>query len=191
MQQAAKKYTREEYLDVAETSKEKCEFYCGEVFAMSGGTFNHADISANIVSAFRVRLRSKSCRAMNSDMRIHTPGGLDTYPDVSVFCGKPNLTDKNSTLLNPAIIAEVLSPSTRDYEKGGKFTLYRAIPSLRDYLLVEPEKFFVEHFRKTDNGEWLLHEYQDVSDGIPLLSIEEVLPLEEIYDGVTFDTDEG
>ena len=187
MQQNVSRQTREDYLALEAASGQKHEFYRGEVFAMAGGTFRHSDISSNVLAALRVMLRGKSCRAMNSDMRLHTPSGLDTYPDVSAFCGTAELTDKETTLLNPALIVEVLSPSTRDYDKGGKFTLYRSIPSLRDYLLVDSEEVFVEHFRWTRAGEWVLHEYREASDEVPLGSIDECLAVAQIYAGVVFD----
>ena len=186
-QQNASRQTHEDYLVLEAVSAQKHEFYRGEVFAMAGGTFRHSDISSNVLAALRVMLRGKSCRAMNSDMRLHTPSGLDTYPDVSAFCGTAELTDKETTLLNPALIVEVLSPSTRDYDKGGKFTLYRSIPSLRDYLLVDSEEVFVEHFRWTRAGEWVLHEYRESSDEVPLGSIDGCLVVAEIYAGVVFD----
>lgn len=187
MQQSAKRITRDEYLALDAASEEKHEFYRGEIFAMAGGTFRHSDISSNILSTLRVTLRGKACRAMNSDMRIHTPSGLDTYPDVSAFCGNPKLTDNDTTLLNPVLIIEVLSASTRGYDKGGKFTLYRSISSLKDYLLIDSEVVFVEHFRKTEASEWILHEYRELSDKIPLESVEEHLAVAEIYAGVIFD----
>ena len=183
MQQNASQATREDYLAMEAVAGQRHEFYRGEVYAMAGGTFRHADIATNILSALRVKLRGKSCRAMNSDMRLHTPSGLDTYPDVSAFCGTAELTDKDTTLLNPALIVEVLSPSTRDYDKGGKFTLYRSIPSLEDYLLVDSEEVFVEHFRRIGAGEWVLREYTDLADEVPLDSIVERLALSEIYAG--------
>jgi Uma2 family endonuclease len=186
MQQNVSQTSREDYLAQDAAGGQKHEFYRGEVFAMAGGTFRHADIAGNVLTALRLKLRGKSCRAMNSDMRLHTPSGLDTYPDVSAFCGAAELTDKDTTLLNPVLIIEVLSPSTRDYDKGGKFTLYRSILSLRDYLLVDSEELFVEHFRRS-GGEWVLHEYREWGDEVPLASIGESLALADIYEDVVFD----
>ena len=116
MQAIKSQTTREEYLELDTTSFEKNEFYNGEIFAMSGGTFNHAAISTNTTTTLSNKLNNTSCRPMNSDMRITTSTGLDTYPDISVFCGEPQLTDNNCTLLNPALLIEVLSPSTHTYQ---------------------------------------------------------------------------
>ena len=136
--------TREQYLAIDEASPDKHQFYQGEIFAMSGGSFNHSRIAMNIGA--HVQVSSNSCVPMTSDMRVSTPSGLDTYPDVSVYCGDPELTDNNSTLLNPVLIVEVLSKSTRGYDKGAKFENYRSITTLQDYLLVDSEKVHIEHF---------------------------------------------
>ncbi len=179
--------TREEYLAQEEQAGVKHEFFQGEIFAMSGGTFNHARISGNIYAAFATRLRGKNCTPMNSDMRIHTPSGLDTYPDLSLFCGQAQLQDSQRSLLNPVVIVEVLSPSTRDYDRGGKFALYRSIPTLCDYVLVDSEQVWVEHFRRADNGEWILHEHRKLDDTVSLSALGENLPLQTIYEDVEFD----
>jgi Uma2 family endonuclease len=186
--QAAIKPTisREEYLEMEKHSEIKHEFFQGEIFAMSGGTFNHARIGRNIVSALLTRLRGKPCEPMNSDMRVQTPSGLDTYPDVSVFCGQAELADKQHSLLNPVAIFEVLSPSTRSYDRGDKFAHYRTLDSLRDYVLVDAERLAVEHFRRADNGEWVLHEYREAADCLPLPAIAVELPLAEMYAGIEF-----
>jgi Uma2 family endonuclease len=187
MQPALKDCSREEYLAFDEAAELKHEFFQGEVFAMTGGTFNHAAISLNISSFLADRLRGKPCRPMNSDMRLHSPSGLDTYPDVSVFCGQPELTDRQRTLLNPVAVIEVLSPSTRSCDRGDKFTLYRSIVSLQDYLLVDSEQAFLEHFRRTSEGGWILHEYRDLSEAVSIKSIDESLPLSVIYENIEFD----
>ena len=151
---------------------------------MTGGSFKHAAIGLNIATSLTTSLRGGPCRPMNSDMRLHTPAGLDTYPGVSVFCGEPELTDQQKTLLNPVVIVEVLSPTTRSYDRGDKFVLYRSIPSLQDYLLVDSEQVLVEHFRRLENGEWLLHEYRLISESIFLTSIDTTVTLTAIYEGI-------
>jgi len=179
--------SREEYLAFEDTAEIKHEFYQGEIFAMSGGTFHHAKISGNTFLALNVKLRGKSCTAMNSDMRIHTPSGLDTYPDISVFCGKPLLTDNQRTLLNPVLLVEVLSPSTRRYDQSDKFTLYREISTLSDYLLIDSEKIHAQHFHKLKENEWLLHDYFALTDIIEFITVGESLGLAEMYEDILFD----
>ena len=187
MQSALKQiYSREDYLAFEEQADIKYEFFRSEIFAMAGGSFNHACIQGNIYTTLKNQLRGKNCTPIGSDMRIHTPSGLDTYPDVSVFCGKPELQDNQRTLLNPSVIIEVLSPSTRNYDWGTKFALYRAIPCLQDYLLVDSEDVSVEHYRRLNSYEWILHDYQDIKDQIPLTTLEESLNLRVIYEQIEF-----
>jgi len=186
MQTAIHYHTREEYLTLEETSQEKHEFYHGEIFAMAGGTFNHAEISGNVFSTLRTKLRNQSCRPTNSDMRIGTPSGLMTYPDVAIFCGQPELIDDQRTLLNPVVIIEVLSPSTRGYDQGDKFRLYRSIATFRDYLLIDSECVHVQQFHRSTPHEWILHEYTDLTEIIYLSSLDESLSLAEIYENIDF-----
>jgi len=191
MQKVIASCSRDEYLRLDERSDGKHEFFNGEVFAMTGGTFDHAAIGLNVATTLAASLRDGPCRPMNSDMRVHTPSGLDTYPDVSVFCGEAELTDQQKTLLNPVVIVEVLSPSTRSYDRGDKFALYRSISSLRDYLLVDSEQVLVEHFRRLDSGEWLLHEFHAADETVALVSVGVILVLREIYAGTGLVTDSG
>ena len=186
MQTVLKYLTCEDYYALEETSVEKHEFYQGEVFAMSGGTFNHATIGVNIVTALKQKLRGKSCQPTSSDMRIERQKGLITYPDATIFCGKPQLTENQCALLNPKVIFEVLSPSTRQYDQSDKFLLYREIPSFTDYVLIDSEKVHVQHFRKTGVHEWLLHEYFEAQDAIDFHSLELTLSLAEIYEEIVF-----
>lgn len=173
---------RDDYLLMEAQGDEKHEFFAGQVFAMAGGTFNHARVAGNLFAQLRQTLRDKPCQPMNSDMRIHTPSGLDTYPDVSVYCGQPELSDNQTTLLNPVLVIEVLSPSTRDYDRSGKFAHYRSIPGLQDYLLIDPESVLVEHFKRIKRDEWLLRVYSDMAASITLESLGITLSLTDIYE---------
>lgn len=179
--QAKPVISREDYLLREAQSDGKHEFFQGQIYAMAGGTFRHAQVAGNLYAGLRQALLGGPCQPMNSDMRVHTPSGLDTYPDVSVYCGQPELTDKDTTLLNPSVIIEVLSPSTRDYDRGGKFSHYRSLPGLRDYLLVDPDAVLVEHFHWIRESEWLFHVYTGLSEVIKLESIKVELSLTEIY----------
>lgn len=177
-------FTRDQYLELDIGSEERHEFYRGEIFAMTGGTFNHAAISGNLFSTLKDRLRGKPCQPINGDMRVHTPAGLDTYPDISIYCGRPELQDNQRTLLNPVALFEVLSPTTRDYDRGDKFSLYRSITTLDHYVLVDSESILVEHYRRIRAGEWLLHEYRMLEDVVDLAVADVGLALSEIYDQI-------
>lgn len=186
MQALKSHVTREEYLEIDNASTGKHEFYKGEVFAMSGGTFNHSAIGTNITTTLQNLLNKTPCRPMNSDMRITTPSGLDTYPDISVYCGDPELSDNQCTLLNPSLLIEVLSPSTKNYDRGDKFLHYRSIPSLQDYLLVDSESIHIEHYQRQNSNEWLLHEYREIDATLHLKSVDKTIAVESIYLQISF-----
>jgi len=173
--------SRDDYLIQDAQSDTKLEFFEGQVFAMAGGTFKHAQVAGNVYGELRQALKGKPYQPMNSDMRVHTPSGLDTYPDISVYCGEPDLGDHKTTLLNPTVIIEVLSPSMRDYDRGGKFAYYRSIVGLQDYLLIDPAAVLVEHFRRVGPDEWLLHVYSDLAAEVVLESLDLSLSLGAIY----------
>ena len=181
MPQAKHEITRKNYLEQDAESDTRLEYFEGQVFAMAGGTFKHAQVAGNVYNELRQALKGKPCRPMNSDMRVHTPSGLDTYPDISVYCGEPDLGDNDTTLLNPTVIIEVLSPSTRDYDRGGKFAHYRSIESLQDYLLVDPTETLVEHFKRVAKDEWLLHVYSNLQASVALESLGLEIALESLY----------
>ena len=149
-------------------------------------TSYHSVIGTNVATTLQNLLSKSSCRPMNSDMRITPPSGLNTYPDISVFCGDPELTDNNCTLLNPALLIEVLSPSTKNYDRGDKFLHYRSIPSLQDYLLIDSESIHIEHYQRQNSNEWLLHEYRELDALLHLKSVDKTVGVESIYQQVRF-----
>ena len=180
--------TEEEYWALEVDSPVKHEYYNGDIYAMAGGSHEHALIAANAILALGSRLRGKRCRAVSSDQHVKIEAtGLNTYPDVTVFC-QPARFDPNhqDTLLNPTVLIEVLSPSTRNYDKGDKFDHYKQITSLRDYLLISTDKMQVQHYHRLENGDWLLHTADNGEATIALESIDADLPLNELYETVTF-----
>ena len=180
--------SEEEYLEKERAATEKHEYYRGEIFAMSGASLNHTIISMNCSGELHYELKEKECLPYGSDLRIHIPkNSLYTYPDMSIICGKPNLTDdKFDTATNPSVIIELLSKSTRNYDKGEKFTLYREIESLQEYLLIDTEKIYVEkHIRNADNS-WTLTENKSIKDSVFISTNKYDFMLEDIYKGVDF-----
>ena len=132
---AQRRYSVEEYFGVEEMSSVRHEYLGGEIFAMPGGSRNHNQIAQNLARAFD-GVRARGCRTYLSDVRLKTPGGLYTYPDLMVISAPASLTsDRIETVMNPILIAEVLSNSTREYDAGQRFELDRAIPSLRDHVI--------------------------------------------------------
>jgi Uma2 family endonuclease len=182
------RYTPEEYLCRERDATERHEYYHGEVFAMAGGSPDHSLICSNVNREIGNRLKGTPCRAYESNLRVRVPRTtLYTYPDVSVICGERqfDLLDTNrETVLNPALIVEVLSPSTESWDRGGKFQNYRQIESLREYVLVSTDKPLVETFLRQPDGTWNYTPTagRDARAALRSLGIE--LPAAEIYDGV-------
>ncbi|ANH83317.1 hypothetical protein A8C56_22110 [Niabella ginsenosidivorans] len=178
-------YSVAEYLEMEKASLQKHEYYRGEIFAMSGAGTRHNIIFKNMMGHLFMRLRGKPCQPFGSDMRIHIPQNtLFTYPDISIICNDliPSPEDED-TIIEPAILIEILSPSTRNYDRGGKFKLYRDIPSLKEYLLIDSESVNIEAFSINATGHWELEEYKTPEALLLINAINEAIPLKEIYEG--------
>lgn len=177
-------YSIEEYLQMENEAVEKHEYYQGEIFAMSGAGNRHNIISINIIASLFNSLKGKSCQPFGSDMRIHIPQNtLFTYTDISIICGDiVNADEDENTAINPTVIFEILSPSPRNYDRGMKFMLYRAIPTLKEYILVEAETVHVEQFAINKEGLWQLKEFSSQEDQLTLESLEVKLLLKDVYE---------
>lgn len=184
--QAQPRWSVEEYLAQERAGEIKHEYFDGEIFAMSGASRAHNLICANLLAALHGRLRPRGCEVYPGDMRVHAPAtGLYTYPDVSVACEPPRFEDDTfDTLLNPSLIAEVLSPSTEDYDRGRKFAHYRGLPSLRLYLLIAQSEIRVELYVRQAGDRWLLSESRDPDEILDLDAVGVQLRVAEIYAGV-------
>jgi Uma2 family endonuclease len=176
----------DEYLALERAGEVRHEYLRGELFAMVGASRTHNLIVTRLVVALHTRLRERGCEVYSNDMRVRVPAtDFVAYPDVVVACGEPAFHDRQAdTLLDPVLIVEVLSPSTSDYDRGGKFAHYRSIPSLRDYLLVAQSAVHVEHFAREADGTWRLSETSDPAAIIEIPTLGCALPVAEIYDGV-------
>ena len=175
-------FTPDEYLAFERKATFKNEYLNGEILAMSGASLAHTRITLDIATELNIQLRDQACEVVTSDMRVKTcPKGAYFYPDVVVFCGKPQFEDNVfDTLLNPILVIEVLSPSTEAYDRGEKFTHYQELASLREYVLVSQDRIRVEHYRLTDT-QWVQTEFASNEDVLPLVSIGCELPLHDIY----------
>ena len=161
----------------------KHEFLDGNVWAMAGGSPDHAGIAANVSTSLGTQLRDRPCRVFSSDLRIRVKEtGLGTYPDLSVVCGRLELDPddpKQQTVVNPRVIVEVLSPSTEAYDRGEKLEHYKRIPSLEDVVLVAHDRRRLEVWHRERDG-WTLDVLHD--DGaVELRAIGCKLSLEEVY----------
>jgi Uma2 family endonuclease len=175
--------TPEEYLARERAAETKSEYFAGEIFAMSGATREHNLITGNVHAELRHQLRQRDCEAYANDMRVRVrPTGLYTYPDVVVVCGGPEFEDADvDTLLNPTVIVEVLSTSTEAYDRGTKFTHYRTIEALREYVVVSQQQYLAECFTRQPDGRWLLLDAAGLDASLDLGSIDCRLELREVY----------
>ncbi len=182
-------YTPEEYLEFEVNSEERHEYINGEVICVTGGTPNHNQIAGNFYAELNFGLKRQPYRVFVTDQRIWIPEKrIYTYPDVMVIQGELQLQEgRKDTIINPLIIVEVLSKSTRSYDKDEKFSAYRTIPTFQEYLLIEQYTMKVEQYFKTGKNSWNFSEYYDVNETICLNSINFEITLEDIYDRVEFE----
>lgn len=185
-----KYYTQEEYLATERKAQIKSEYIDGEMFAMTGASREHNLININIASELRAQLKNRPCEAYINNMRVKAKKALSYhYPDIAVACGTPQFEDNHvDTLINPSVIIEVLSLSTEAYDRGAKFSHYRKIESLREYLLVAQDQPLIERYVRQGDA-WLLTETAGLDASVHLESIDCVLSLKEIYDKVAFEPD--
>ncbi|OQX09899.1 MAG: hypothetical protein BWK80_46365 [Desulfobacteraceae bacterium IS3] len=169
--------SHKDYLEMEEQAEYKSEYYHGEIFAMTGASHNHNLITGNVFASLRYLLRE------TGDMKIQIdPARHYAYPDVSVVCGEIEFAEnRNDIIANPVVIIEVLSESTRDYDRGSKFKAYRNIGTLRDYILIDQYACHIEHFFKNKSGIRESEEFDRLSDVFALSSVDATLSLEAVY----------
>ncbi len=189
MQKPALKYiTPQEYLAMEETAEERHEFYQGEIFAMAGASIAHNRIVKNCINRFETGLSGKNCEAFMDNMRLWIEADdLFTYPDLMVVCGEPALyPDRDDTVTNPVVIVEVLSDSTKNYDRGEKFKFYRSLPSLQEYILIDQYSIHVEQYYREAKNKWVLVEYKQLNDVLKFAKIDFEISLQDIYRRVEF-----
>ena len=184
-----RKYTLEEYFDLELSTNERFEYWNGEIFMMSGGSDAHDQIETNTVILLGNRLRGRPCRVFSANMRIKVPSLPPyRYGDVSALSGEPIFEKIGGvdTLTNPALIIEVLSDSTEAYDRGDKFTHYKSIATLQEYLLIAQHRPHITQYVKQEDGSWGYREVNDPSESLHLASVDCLLELSEVYRDVTF-----
>lgn len=179
----------EQYLEMERASLVKHEYYNGEIFAMAGASLPHNYVSHNVYGSLIIFLKGKDCKPFGSDLRIHIPeNSLYTYPDISIICDKPETTDAfKDSVINPSVIIEVLSKSTKDYDRGTKFSLYRSIKTLKEYILIDSTSISVEIFTKRQDNSWKLTEFKQLSESFTISTIGLTLLLMDVYEDVSFE----
>ena len=191
--ESKQRLTPVEYLAAERLAGHKSEYFNGEVQAMAGGKSAHSRVAANLIAALGRRLDNRPCQTYTSDMLVHPSPTEFFYPDVTLLCGEEKFLDeREDCLLNPNLVAEVLSPSTRQYDRE-KFFHYQQVPALNHFLLIHQDRAYIEHFVRTAKGEWAYKPVGHLSDpsmglkaAVALDSLRLEIPLSEIYRLIKF-----
>lgn len=190
MGQAAEKskFTAADFLIWDETQTIRHEFFHGEIFAMAGGTDNHTTVIGNAYVALRAHLKGTPCRVFMQDVKLHIDRADSFfYPDLFVTCGERDA--KERLIKSEAkLVIEVLSPSTTAFDRGHKFNAYRSLPTLQEYVLIDPETQRVEVYRRSSNEEWILRAFA-AGQGLALQSVELSISAAELFVDVELDSD--
>lgn len=181
-------YTPEQYLELEEKSEFRSEYRDGEIVAMTGGTTNHNKITLNLAASLKITVRGKKYDVYMADVRLWIPRYRQyTYPDVMLIEGEPVYTGTNTTtVMNPSLIAEVLSKSTKNYDQGDKFLYYRSIPEFKEYILVDQYNYHAMQYVKTAEDKWLLTELEGKEKTLSLQTIDFQIQLSDLYEQVDF-----
>jgi Uma2 family endonuclease len=182
--------TPEQYLEIERAAEFRSEYYDGRMYAMARGTRNHQRLKDRLAFALNSRFRGGPCEAGTSDLRVRVSyNGLYTYPNVLVVCGESKLLDDHKdTLLNPVLIAEILSPSTERYDRIFKFSQYRQIEALQEYVIVSQSAPRVEIQRREADGAWSLTEFVGIDAVCRFTSVDCEVPLSELYANISFES---
>ncbi len=181
-------YTPEEYLAFEVNSQIRHEYINGEIIPMTGGIPEHNEIASILNAALRVSLKGKPYSIFVADQRLWIPDrNLYTYPDVMVV-PRPlqRQQGQTDTIINPVMISEVLSKSTKSYDRDEKFAAYRTISTFQEYLLIDQYTPHVEQYFKTDTNKWIFTEYNDMESSISLSSVPFEIRLADFYENVEF-----
>ncbi|MBD2567730.1 Uma2 family endonuclease [Anabaena lutea] len=181
-------YTPEEYLELEATADYKSEYIEGQIIPMAGASINHNRISLNLSSGLNFAFRDKNYEVFMGDIRLWIPQRLIyTYPDVMIIADEPEFfNNRTDTITNPQVIIEVLSKSTKGYDREDKFEAYRTIPSFQEYLLIDQNRIHVEQFSKTGKKRWNLYEYDEEDEKISLVTVTFEISLQYLYNKVKF-----
>lgn len=182
-------YTLEEYAALERVGDARYEYWDGDIVCMSGGSAAHNLISSNVHGELFAQLKGRSCRALTAETPIKTPSLPPyRYPDASVVCGTP-IFEKIfgiDVLVNPVLVVEVLSPHTEQADRGAKFDAYKAIETVKEYLLVAQDAPHITHYVKQENGEWKRFDTADLTATLILNAIDGALAVSDVYAGIEF-----
>lgn len=190
--QEKRSYSPEEYLELEVNSEIRHEYIDGQIIPMTGGTPNHNQLALNLSGTLNFLLKRQPYRVFIADQRLWIPQRrINTYPDVMVVQSPLEYQEgRKDTLINPVFIAEVLSKSTKSYDRDEKFAAYRTISSFKEYILIDQYTMHVEHYCKTNNNKWIFSEYDDGDVTLNLAAVPCQVLLADIYDQVDFIVEE-
>ncbi len=182
-------YTPEEYLELEEAADYKSEYIDGQIIPMAGGTVNHNQIALNLSTELNFAFKKQNYRVFMGDVRLWIlQKRTYTYPDVMILAGEPEFfNNRKDIILNPQIIVEVLSKSTKGYDRQDKFAAYRTISTFQEYILIDQTRIRVEQFSKTGKKQWALREYDEEDEAIALTNVPFEISLQDLYNKVNFE----
>lgn len=190
--QETRYYSPQEYLELEVNSEIRHEYINGLIIPMTGGTPNHNQLAGNFYAMLNFALKRQPYQVFVTDQRLWIPSRkIHTYPDIMVVKTPLEYQEgRTDTLVNPVMIAEVLSKSTKGYDRDEKFAAYRTIPTLQEYILIDQYTMHIEQYFKTDNNQWIFSEFTDGNINLNLASISCQMTLSDIYDKVDFNIQE-
>jgi len=176
------RFTYAEYLARERETGLKHEWLDGAIYAMSGGTPEHARLIAEVAHALRGLIDPRRCRVFSPDLKIRVQKtGLATYPDVAVVCGDLELdVEDRHAVVNPTVLVEVLSHSTEAYDRGEKWVHYRQIPSLRAYILVDQIHTRVELYERAGDDVFT-HRVAEAGQDLAITALGGILRVDDLY----------
>jgi Uma2 family endonuclease len=185
-----KVYTFEQYLRREEKATEKHEFYNGKIIKMPGGTDIHSEIAGNVIASLKITVRAlpKKFKVYTSDLKIRIES-LDAgvYPDALVICEQPEYwQDRRDVITNPLLIVEVLSPSTKAFDR--KFDLYKELPSFKEYVLVSTDTPSVETRFREETDLWRMRTETNIAASVALRSLGIAIAMTDIYENIVFNS---
>lgn len=186
---AQQHYTPDEYLALEDVAERRSEYRNGEIIPMTGGTTNHNRISLNLAGRMNLTFAQSDNEVFMADVKLWIPGRrIYTYPDVMVVTDAVEYhNDRTDIICNPRVIVEVLSSSTEDYDRLGKFALYRTIPSFQEYVLINQMRMQVEHYTKQTAKRWMLQDVDQEDGQVQFASVPFVISLDDLYCKVKFE----
>jgi Uma2 family endonuclease len=188
---AQRYFTPEEYLALEETAEDKSEYCDGVIIPMTGGSTNHNRISLNMSIALCLALKGLDFDVFMSDVRLWLPKKrFYTYPDVMVIPGKPEYYhNRKDTVMNPQVIIEVLSKSTKGYDRSDKFQFYQTLATFQEYILIDQSRVYVEQYCKLANKRWSYSQYDEEDTALVFDFFKVEVPLADMYEKVDFEAE--